>query len=64
MAPGFIRRSATSHRTSLSAGLRPGRRRVPPACRFLGLHRNQNREKSRSGRTSINPKCANGKLSQ
>ena len=34
MAPDFIRHSATSHRTSLSVGSRPGLRLVPPACRF------------------------------
>ena len=64
MAPGSIRHSATSHRTSLSVGSRPGLRLVLPACRFLGRHRKQNREKSRRGSKVINPKCANAKLSQ
>lgn len=56
--------SAIGHRTSLSASSPPGRSRVRPACSFFGLHRNQDREKSRKGRTAINPKCANAKLSQ
>ena len=64
MAPGSIRHSATSHRTSLSGGSRPGRRRVPHACSFSGPHRDQNREEHRKARKALNPKCANGNLSQ
>jgi hypothetical protein len=44
-------------------GLASGRRRVPPACSFFGLHRNQHREKAGRGRTAIHPKCANANLS-
>jgi transposase InsO family protein len=64
MAPGSIRPSATSHLTSLSAASRPGLRLVPHACSSSGPHRNQNRETHHKASKTINPKCANAKLSQ
>jgi len=49
---------------SLSAGSRPGLRRVPHVWSFSGPHRDLNREEHRKARKALNPKCANAKLSQ
>lgn len=54
--------SATSHRTSLSAGSRPGRHRMPTACRFLACTgiktgRSLLEEGRQSTRSVLMPNC-------
>lgn len=73
--PRRLRRSVLQwHPASSALGYQPpneferGLASGPPSdadrMPFFSLHRNQNREKSPRGRTTINPKCANAKLSQ